>query len=136
MQRATAARRYGVATFYNGQETEYNFSWSQFDAIKSAGPDWREFVDDVLLPNMEKFGGEVATCEAIRQEVKKFLGGTPPDDDVPEWQQHVQRGIDALDAARLCAPEEYKTALADATNAVAEILADANVEGNDDARDA
>lgn len=100
--RSTASRRKNNAEFYSGLEQQFNFTWHQYDAIKAAGAEWEAFVVDVLLVNMEKFGGEWATVEAIRAEAKKWRGVDSDSDgeDGPQWKQDLTRAINAMDAAR------------------------------------
>ena len=104
--RSTASKRKSNSEFFNGAESEFNFTWHQFDAIKSAGDDWYNFVHDVLLPKMDEFGGEVATVEAIRIEAKKWRGDDPGGDDDPLWLKHTNDALVSLDRARAAADGE------------------------------
>lgn len=73
IDRSTASNWENVARFYNGAESEYDFSWSQYAALKAVKEQWRELAEVVLFQS-QKFGGVMASPAVIRIFGKALKG--------------------------------------------------------------
>jgi hypothetical protein len=129
--RSTASDRLNVVRFYEGHEDEWErWSYPQLRSLKSVGKEAWQDLRDLITIQAIKFGGSIATPEAIRILGKAVKGGiinTLLDklefefeaygeltqqriteiwrecgvSDVPDWQVELGRLRDRVDAVRV-----------------------------------
>lgn len=73
-------------------------SYSQLEACRAAGDDWRQYAL-WAIESADDFGGTPAPVGAIRKRIRDDAGGAKPPTE-PPWRQKCQRIIDLADSAR------------------------------------